>query len=129
MTTEKGKFFSMMEGLKLETNREGPLVVIKMIGASNPSRMRELDSLFTELLDDHVGYFVLDLSETRMINSHQIGAIVRLAQNIMKKEQGGFAFVNPSDRIRYLLEMTCATDLAQIYDTVEEAIQTIYPSS
>jgi anti-anti-sigma factor len=123
MTNRRNNDPHSQAGLKVEIQRKGSLAIIRLRGASQPANTKSLDDLLAQLLEEDMLYYVLDLSETRMINSQQIGVIVRHIQQLMQKTTGGFAFANPPDRIRYLLDMTCASDLAPIFDSVEDAIQ------
>ncbi len=116
-----------MEGFLLETEELGNVTVIKIKGSSNPNDINKLEKLFGKMAKKKNYYCLLDLSETRLLNSHDIGVIIKHIQNISKKDKNAFAFVNPSDRIRYLLELTCAIELAPVYKTIKEAVEKIQP--
>lgn len=119
----------METGLELEFHKELSVVIIHMLGEPQPGHAHQLDEILSKLRQENILYFILDLSDTRMINSQQIGFLVRHIQQLAERKQGGFAFVNPPDRVRYLLEITCAVHLAPIYDTVDAAFQSFNFSS
>lgn len=126
MTNRRSDDSASPAGLKIEVHRKGPLAIIRMRGASQPANTKSLGDLLAQLLEEGMLYYVLDFSKARMINSQQIGIIVRHIQQLAQKNAGGFAFASPPDRIRYLLDMTCVSDLAPIFDSVEEATQSFH---
>jgi len=117
----------LQEEMKLEFLRRGPIALVTMTGSAVPASGNDLETLFQKLFQDECLYCILDLTGVRLINSQLIGVIVRYLQKIALL-QGKLAFVNPSDRVRYLLEITCASNLAPIYNDLEEAIREIAPS-
>lgn len=104
--------------------QEGPVAVITMRSTSEPGKLQDLEAVFEELLQNNCIHHILDLSETRLIHSHEIGAIVRHLQ-VLQEKNGRFIMVNPSDRVRYLLEMTRITQLASIVDDLDTALNNI----
>ena len=116
-----------MDEFLLETEQLGNVTVIKISGSSNPKDINKLANYLRKSAKKKSYYCILDLSETRLLNSHDLGAIIQHIQDISKKDKSAFAFVNPSDRVLYLLELTCATELAPVYKTIKEAVGKIQP--
>ena len=88
------------------------------VGAGAPT----LDETLERVLEDDEGHAVLDLSQVRYMDStgisHLVGYLKRL-KNAGRK----LILVNPSSRIRKLLEMVHLIDVIPIYDTVGQAVQ------
>ncbi len=127
MSRDQDRETGIQEGLKMESMRRGPVTIVKMTGSAIPANVNDLETLFQKLLLDKCLFYVIELTGVRLINSQLIGVIIRHLQ-LLATLHGKLAFVNPSDRVRYLLEITCASILAPIYTDLEEAIREITPS-
>lgn len=124
---DRDREVGLQKELKIEFLRRGPVGIVKMTGSAIPASVSELETLFQKLFQDQCLFYVIDLTGVRLINSQLIGVIVRHLQKTVSSH-GKLAFVNPSDRVRYLLEITCASNLAPIYTDLEEAIREITSS-
>ncbi|HOJ59667.1 MAG TPA: STAS domain-containing protein [bacterium] len=96
------------------------IVVITIRDSYSALDLNQLPNLFQELMEKGFRRYVIDLSSTRLLNSHEIGAIVH--QTRLLANHGGIVFVNPSERVQYMLELSCATPLAPLAESVEEAV-------
>ncbi|MFB3786827.1 MAG: STAS domain-containing protein [bacterium] len=96
------------------------IVLITMRDASSSLDLNQLPNLFLECMEKGYRRYVIDLSQIRLLNSHEIGAIVQHSR--LLANQGGLVIVNPSERIRYMLELSCASPIAPSADSVEQAV-------
>lgn len=108
------------EGRIVATLVNPSIVLITIRDTFSSLDLNQLPVLFRDLMEKGFRRYVIDLSRARLLNSHEIGAIVQHSH--LLANQGGLILVNPSERIRYMLELSCATPLAPYADSVEQAV-------
>ncbi len=74
------------------------------------------------VLEEERGHVVIDLSRIDMIDSTGIGELVGYLGRF-RDVRRELILVNPSDRIRKLLELAHLAELFPTYDTVEDAME------
>lgn len=72
-------------------------------------------------LDHDLGHVVVDLSKINYIDSTGIGELVGYLGKF-RDDSRKLILINPSERIRKLLEVARLAELFPIYDTVESAL-------
>ena len=124
-------FAESEDGIISETNLksdiDGDVVIISILGSSTAEENKKF---VRELQDFHkreFKYFIIDLTEIRILQSAMIGAILNLAQDV--SSSGSLCIVNRSDRIRYELDITRVSEVIPIFDTTKLALQSFKPSS
>jgi len=89
-------------------------------------KLGESASFFTQalqrVLEEETGPVVIDLSRIDMIDSTGIGELVGYLGRF-RDHRRELILVNPSDRIRKLLEVAHLAELFPTYDTVEDAVR------
>lgn len=108
------------EGRIVATLVNPSIVLITIRDTFSSLDLNQLPVLFHDLMEKGFRRYVIDLSQARLLNSHEIGAIVQHSR--LLANQGGLILVNPSERIRYMLELSCATPLAPSAKSVEQAV-------
>lgn len=111
------------ERFEVNIKRRGSAAIIEMRGRSSSANIDRLDSELKQIQSERIEWKILDLSQSRLINSRQIGIILQHFQERRSEENGGFAIVNPTDRVRHLLTMTKVAGLIPIFDSVDDAMQ------
>lgn len=101
---------------------EGGAVLLKVEGVI---KLGESARFFAQTLDrvleEEDGHVVVDLSRIDMIDSTGIGELVGYLGRFRGRDRE-LILVNPSDRIRRLLEIAHLVELFPIYETVEDAL-------
>ncbi|MGC9326576.1 MAG: STAS domain-containing protein [Candidatus Hinthialibacter sp.] len=110
------------ERFEIHIKRRGAAAIIEMRGRSNSTNVDRLDLELKQIQSDHIAWRIFDLSHSRLLNSRQIGIILQHFQETQNGGDAGFAFVNPTDRVRHLLSMTKIADVIPIFDSVDEAM-------
>ncbi len=65
-------------------------------------------------------HFFLDLEQVSYIDSSGLGVFLGTHSKLMK-QAGYIRLVSPSEKVRYVLELTKLKSLLQIFETVEDA--------
>lgn len=73
------------------------------------------------VLEEEGGHVVIDLSKINMIDSTGIGELVGYLARFRDRRRE-LILVNPSDRIRRLLEVAHLSEMFPIYETVDDAV-------
>jgi anti-sigma B factor antagonist len=74
------------------------------------------------VLEEESGHVVIDLSRIDMIDSTGIGELVGYLGRF-RDHRRELILVNPSDRIRRLLEVAHLAELFPTYETVDDAVR------
>jgi anti-sigma B factor antagonist len=74
------------------------------------------------------GQFVLDLHQVSQMDTTGLTAIVT-AYVAVQKQQGRIALVNPQKRVRELLRVTRLDTLFQVFDRVDDAVESLTQQS
>jgi anti-sigma B factor antagonist len=74
------------------------------------------------VLEEESGHVVIDLSRIDMIDSTGIGELVGYLGRF-RDVQRELILINPSDRIRKLLEVAHLAELFPTYETVDDALE------
>ena len=102
---------------------EGGGTLLKVEGVI---KLGESARFFTQalerVLEEERGHVVVDLSRIDMIDSTGIGELVGYLGRFRDRRRE-LILVNPSDRIRRLLEVAHLVELFPIYDTVDDAVE------
>lgn len=69
-------------------------------------------------------YFFLNLEQVSYIDSSGLGVFLGIHSKLMKLS-GFIRLVSPSEKVRYVLELTKLKSLLQIFPTVEEATKSM----
>lgn len=73
-------------------------------------------------LEEEEGHVLVDFSKINFIDSTGIGELVGYLGQF-KNQQRKLILVNPTDRIRKLLDVARLSELFPIYDSVEDALE------
>ena len=98
-------------------------------------KVEKLDStLSPDLKSDFVKYnqegyknIILDLSETKYIDSSGLSAIL-VANRLCKNDKGTFVLTNVGDHVNKLITISQLHSLLEIRNTNQEAIHLIFPN-
>jgi anti-anti-sigma factor len=74
--------------------------------------------------NDGLVHLVADFSKLRYINSTGLGAILRISKMLISKE-GSFRIANPNESVFEIIEIVGANKLLSVYQTTEEALESL----
>ena len=84
----------------------------------------ELRNLVDEVLESGAQKIVMDLNKLKYIDSSGIGELVSCYTTI-KNKGGALRLANLNSKIYSLLQLTALVSVFEIYDSVEDAIQSL----
>ncbi len=90
-------------------------------GLKTGASARSLDQSLGQVLSKGHGHVIIDFSKVSYMDSTGISQLVGHLKRF-KQEGRKLVLVNPSERIRRLLEMARLLDFIAVYGTVEEAL-------
>jgi len=107
----------------VEKRRIGDVTLLKLEGVIKLGESAEfLAATLERSLADEEGHVLVDFSRINYIDSTGIGELVGYLGRF-RDRQRKLVLVNPSDRIRKLLQVVQLADLFSVYDTVEAALE------
>ena len=106
------------------SHKIGPVTVIELEGPMNLNSMRGLQ----ESIEDRVAKgqlaVVFSLRDVTLISSSGLGALIQFSQEF-KKRNGRLALAALHQSGKEVMAITRLDTLFQIYDTVEEAVESL----
>ena len=108
----------------LNERLHGKIVILTIQGSLIAGNLRELSQVFQKYKTRGVVWFVFDLTNVRVMQSLIIGAVLSLYKNV-HAEGGGVLLINPSDQVRYVLELARVSQLISEYENVDDALASI----
>lgn len=105
---------------KLTIDRSGDYAVIHTRGYINNVGGEEIADSAYKLMDDGVRTLLLDLRETKIVNSIGISILIEIVEKMMERD-GKVAFCCLTPVIRKTFQIMGLAQYATIYDSEEEA--------
>ncbi|MDX1582993.1 MAG: STAS domain-containing protein [Thermoanaerobaculia bacterium] len=105
---------------KLTVDRVGDHAVIHTRGYINNVGGEEIANCAYELMDDGVRTILLDLKETKIVNSIGISILIEIVEKMMEKD-GKVAFCCLTPVIQKTFQIMGLAQYASIYETEDEA--------
>lgn len=99
---------------------EGGLAQLAIEGEIDLDTVGTLRRHLTELQERGVDRLVLDLNETRYVNSSALAVLVKFAESF-RERGGGVALVRVTPRVKLVFEMLGLLVFFRFYDSVEAA--------
>jgi len=117
----------IISGTSFKSDTVEDVVIVSILESSTAVDNKEFVRELQDFYERDFKNFIIDLTETRILQSATIGAILNLAQDV--SSSGGLCIVSRSDRIRYVLDITRVSEAVSIYETTELALQSFKQSS
>lgn len=95
--------------------------VVRLMGEIDMNHSPRFHEQLVGLCSENPLRLVLDLSQVQYIDSSGVGSMVDILRRL-KKKQCNMILVNPSARVRGLLEITRLDEFFTIASTAEEAL-------
>lgn len=105
---------------KLTVDRAGDRAVIHTRGYINNVGGEEIANSAYELMDDGVRTLILDLKETKIVNSIGISILIEIVEKMMEKD-GKVAFCCLTPVIQKTFQIMGLAQYAAIYQSEDEA--------
>ena len=98
--------------------------VVELIGEVDVFTTPKAKEAMLELIEQGVVKIAINLEQTEYLDSTGLGALVGVLKRVRERE-GNVHLVNPTDRIRRVLEITGLVKVFTISDSEEEAIKAL----
>ncbi len=103
------------------TEPEGGAVVVSVNGEVDDSNAGQLMRAIAESVPASVGRLILDLSDTRYLDSSGVEVIFTLARDLQARRQALELVVPEQSGVRRVLELCDITSVAPVFATLTEA--------
>ena len=110
-----------METFSVEAQQEGLVGVLRTDGYINNSGADRIVHVCSELQDQGVASFLLNLEKSRLINSIGIAILIEMIENVVEREgKVGFCSVTPT--IEKTFKIMGLLKRSTVYGTEEEGL-------
>jgi len=109
-------------GLHIETRREGAATVVATRGEVTVFTSPALRESLRQVADERPPLVVLDLSETRYIDSSGVATLVEALQAV-RRHQGRLVLAGINDRVRGVFEIARLDSIFPMVASVGEALK------
>lgn len=109
--------------MKVKTVEKYGAVVLELVGnVMGGQEAQEFSDLLHKLIEEGKKNVVIDLSETKFMNSSGLGMLIS-GYTTMKNGGGSMKLANATEKIESLLVITKLITIFEHYTSVEEAVQ------
>ena len=112
------------EELKVTVRKEDNYAVISTEGYINNLGGEKIAKECYQLMDEGVKNFILNLAQSRVINSIGISILIEIIEKVLEVK-GNIFFCAPTPTIAKTFRITGLTQYAKVFATEEEAIKAI----
>ncbi|MCZ8341682.1 MAG: STAS domain-containing protein [Leptospira sp.] len=99
-------------------------ILFELSGEINLYNSQAIKENLENLISKGILYFFLNFEQVSYIDSSGLGVCLGIHSRI-SKNKGFIRLVSPSEKVRYVLELTKLKSLLQIFPTLESASQNI----
>ena len=96
-------------------------VLFELSGEINLYNSQVIKENLEILISKGILYFFLNFEQVSYIDSSGLGVCLGIHSRLVK-QQGYIRIVSPSEKVRYVLELTKLKSLLQIFPTLEQAV-------
>lgn len=112
-----------------EVKKINDVMVVELIGSLDVSLQVELkDKLLRTFAENRDGDVVLDFKKVNFIDSSCLGVLVSLTRKL-RVNKADIKLVNMTDDVRSIFQITRLDKIFEIYDDVDEALDSFYKKS
>ncbi|MCF7919329.1 MAG: STAS domain-containing protein [Candidatus Cloacimonetes bacterium] len=109
--------------IDISFNLADDIGIVKISGELDASNSKDLRKAFDDYFN-RTSIFILDFSDLQFMDSTGLGTIIRIFKHAELK-QGYLCIANPRNKAARVLHMTQAHKVINIFDTIDEALQSI----
>ncbi len=106
---------------EIQVTQREPVVLVEVNGRVDSSNANELGETLMELIDDGHRHLVVSLTGVDYMSSAGLRELVSPLKRV-RRENGDIRLVQPSPRVREVLELTGLDTIFQIYESSSEAL-------
>ena len=110
--------------MEIIETRSGNVCILTLKGRLDTNTSRDLRERWSQLIEDGQKHFVVDAAELVYVSSSGLGELL-LAAKSLKDSGGSIVVCNLNARIQEIFEMTGFSKLFTVYNSVEEAVQSL----
>jgi anti-anti-sigma factor len=98
--------------------------MVQFLGDLDATNVESILDQITNLINDGITKIVADFEKLRYVNSTGLGILLHFSKTT--KEKGGcFKIANVNENVYEIIEIIGATTLLDIFDTVDEAMNSL----
>jgi anti-sigma B factor antagonist len=113
---------------RVETELLGEIHAVNVFGELDQATAPELERALREEVPGENGKVFVDLSDCEFIDSTGLSLLIE-TQRRLTTDRRGFAVCCPRTEVRRLLELTGIDSAIELYETRDEAITSLVPST
>lgn len=110
------------QDLQIASRQEGRTTVLSLRGEVTVFSSPELREALRKVLEGRPGRIVLDLSQTRYVDSSGVATFVE-ALKMVRRHDGEMVLAGVGKRVRGVFEIARLADVFRMVPTVEEALE------
>ena len=110
--------------MEIIETKSGHVCILTLKGRLDTNTAKQLRERWSELIQEGEKHFVLDAAELIYVSSSGLGELLAAAKSL-KDPAGKIVVCNLNARIQEIFEMTGFTKLFTVYNSVEEAVQSL----
>lgn len=98
--------------------------IVEFIGDLDATNVEKVLEEITSLINEGVINLVADFTKLRYVNSTGLGILLHFSKTA-KEKGGSFKIANINEHVYEIIEIIGATTLLDVFDNVEEAVNTL----
>jgi anti-sigma B factor antagonist len=115
------KRWNVKRQLEIQVEREGPVNVVTLAGAVDPSSVEDFKSRMNKVATEEPAVVLLDCSNLSYVNSQSLGLLFHYHRQC-EQHKGKLALCCVWDKIQNILRLLGLDTVLAIYDSREEAM-------
>jgi anti-anti-sigma factor len=100
-----------------------PVTIFRLKDRISLANFHELEEIAREVYENGIRDFVIDLSATSALTSIGVRAIIVIHKMLSQESIGHLKLAGATPAIRDMLDISGVTQYIQVYDNVEQAVQ------
>jgi anti-anti-sigma factor len=112
----------MTTSAEVAVERHGTAMVARLSGEVDMTNSSYVGEELTRSVPNDVAALVVDLSDTRYLDSAAIELLFDLARRLRRRRQGLYIVLPPQSPLKRVLQLTDIASAAPVHDTVDSAL-------
>lgn len=110
--------------MEIDQSSQGDITVVRLRGDLELATCREVDQKLRDLLAGQNPKMVIDMKETKYVDSSGLGVLVSLYSHV-KKQNGQLAVANLNRSVRRLFDLTNVHNFLPVHASIEDAVRAL----
>lgn len=111
--------------MEIEETRQGDITIVRLQGDLELTTRPEVEEKLREICNNvDVPKIIVDLKETRYVDSSGLGVLVGLYSHVRKSE-GQLAITNPNRNVKRLFDLTNVERFLPVTASLDDAVESM----